>query len=389
VRRRRLWLWAAVAVALALALLLAVLPGVVEARFNQVRGADAAPVSARAAALHGRLLVADLHADSLLWGRDLLQRGTRGQVDVPRLQAGNVALQAFTVVTKTPRGLNIERNSAETADDVTLLALVQRWPPRTWGSLRERALYHAERLRDTAQRSGGRLSLLRSRADLGSFLERRRREPGLVGAWLGLEGAHALEGDLANLDALDAAGYRMIAPTHFFDNEWAGSAHGAAKGGLTARGRELVRALEARRILLDLAHASPATIDDALALATRPVLVSHTGVRGTCDNRRNLTDAHLRAVAATGGVVGIGFWSTAVCGEDADAIARAVVYAARVGGIDHVGLGSDFDGAVTTPFDAAGLPRLTDALLRAGLSQEDVAKVMGGNVARVLGQALP
>ena len=93
-------------------------------------------------------------------------------------------------------------------------------------------------------------------------------------------------------------------------------------------------------------------------------------------------------MAATGGVVGIGFWSTAVCGADEAAIARAIVYAARVAGIDHVGLGSDFDGAVTTPFDAAGLPRLTDALLRAGLSQEDVAKVMGGNVARVLGQAL-
>jgi membrane dipeptidase len=387
-RPRRLLPWALLALALVLALLLAAVPGVVEARLNHVSGSGAA-VSARAAALHARLLVADMHADSLLWGRDLLQRSTRGQVDLPRLQAGNVGLQAFTVVTRTPRGLNIERNDAQAADDVTLLALVQRWPPRTWRSLRERALYQAGRLRDTAQRSGGTLVLIRSRADLQAFLERRRREPRVVGAWLGLEGAHALENDLANLDALDAAGYRMIAPTHFFDNEWAGSAHGLRKGGLTVRGRELVRGLEARRILLDLAHASPATIDDALALARRPVLISHTGVRGTCDNRRNLSDAHVRAVAATGGVVGIGFWSTAVCGTDAAAIARAVVYAARVGGIDHVGLGSDFDGAVTTPFDAAGLARLTDALLQAGLSEEDVAKVMGGNVARVLGQALP
>src|SRR6185369_797745 len=156
---------------------------------------------------------------------------------------------------KTPRGLNIESNDAKAWDDVTLLALVQRWPPRTWRSLRERALYQAARLRDTAERSGGTLVLLRSRAGLQAFLERRRREPGLVGAWLGLEGAHALEGDLANLDALDAAGYRMIAPTHFFDNEWAGSAHGFHKGGLTPQGRDLVRGLEARHILLDLAHA--------------------------------------------------------------------------------------------------------------------------------------
>jgi microsomal dipeptidase-like Zn-dependent dipeptidase len=310
-------------------------------------------------------------------------------VDLPRLQDGNVALQAFTVATKTPRGLNIERNSADAADDVTLLALVQRWPPRTWGSLRERALYQASRLRQAAARSDGALVLLRSRADVQSFLERRRSEPRIVGAWLGLEGAHPLEDDLANLEALDAAGYRMIALTHFFDNEWAGSAHGVAKGGLTAKGRELVRGLEARRILLDLAHASPAAVDDALAMATRPVVVSHTGVKGTCDNRRNLSDAQVRGVAATGGVVGIGFWDTAVCGTDEGAIARAIVHAARVAGIDHVALGSDFDGAVTTPFDAAGLPRLTEALLRAGLSEDQVAKVMGGNVARLLGQALP
>ena len=374
--------------ALVVAAVLLFAPGLVEAQLNRVIGGGR-PVSARAAALHRRLLVADLHADTLLWGRDLLRRSSRGQVDLPRLQAGNVALQAFTVATKTPRGLNIESNDADAFDNVTLLALIQRWPPRTWRSLTERALYQATRLRDAAARSGGQLVLLRSRADVQALLDRRRHQPSAVGAWLGLEGAHALEGDLARLDALDAAGFRMIAPTHFFDNEWAGSAHGRNKGGLTPAGRELVRALQARRILLDLAHASPATIDDALALSTRPVVVSHTGVRGTCDNRRNLSDAHVRAVAATGGVVAIGFWDTAVCGTDEDAIARAVVYAARVGGIDHVALGSDFDGAVTTPFDAAGLPRLTDALLRAGLSEDDVARVMGGNVARVLSQALP
>lgn len=374
--------------ALAVAGVLSLGPALVEGRMNRVREGGAS-VRPRAAELHRRLLVADLHADTLLWGRDLLKRGSRGHVDLPRLQDGNVALQAFTVVTRTPRGLNIDSNDADAPDDLTLLALVQRWPPRTWRSRTERALYLARRLADAASRSGGALVVLRTRGDLQAFLERRRRDPRLVGAWLGLEGAHALEGDLARLDALDAAGFRMVALTHFFDNEWAGSAHGRRKGGLTPAGRELVRRLEERRILLDLAHASPAAIDEALSLSTRPVVVSHTGVRGTCDNQRNLSDAHVRAVAATGGVVGIGFWETAVCGTDEDAIARAVVHAARVGGIDHVALGSDFDGAVTTPFDTAGLARLTDALLRAGLSEGDVAKVMGGNVARVLAQAFP
>jgi microsomal dipeptidase-like Zn-dependent dipeptidase len=181
----------------------------------------------------------------------------------------------------------------------------------------------------------------------------------------------------------------MIGLAHFFDNEWAGSAHGVAKHGLTSYGRALVAELERRHILLDLAHSSPRTIDDVLALARRPLVVSHTGVRGTCDNRRNLSDAHLRAIAATGGVVGIGYWDQAVCGTDPAAIARAVRHALEVAGPEHVGLGSDFDGAVTVPFDTAGLPHLTDALLGAGVPTPLVARAMGGNVVRLLRESLP
>jgi membrane dipeptidase len=162
-----------------------------------------------------------------------------------------------------------------------------------------------------------------------------------------------------------------------------------AKGGLTPAGRALVRGLEARGMLLDLAHASAATIDDALAVARRPVVVSHTGVRATCDNARNLTDAQLRGVARTGGLIGIGFWPTAVCGAEPRDVARAIRHAVSVAGVDHVGLGSDFDGAVEVPFDAAGLALLTDALLAEGFSDEDVARVMGANAIRVLQSALP
>jgi membrane dipeptidase len=107
---------------------------------------------------------------------------------------------------------------------------------------------------------------------------------------------------------LDAAGFRMIGLAHFFDNEFAGSAHGVEKYGLTEQGRALVRDMERRKILVDLAHASPKTIEDVTAMASRPVIFSHTGVRGTCDNRRNLSDEQLRKIAATGGVIGIGFW---------------------------------------------------------------------------------
>jgi len=147
--------------------------------------------------------------------------------------------------------------------------------------------------------------------------------------------------------------------------------------------------MEARGVLVDLAHASAATIDDVLAMARQPVAVSHTGVRGTCDNARNLSDGQLRAIAAKGGVVGIGFWPTATCGTDPRAIARAIAHAVRVAGPDHVALGSDFDGAVATPFDATGVPLVTEALLEAGLEEETVGRVMGGNVVRLLRATLP
>ena len=363
------------------------LPAAVERHFNGVHSPPRV-VSERARALHARLLVVDLHADSLLWGRDLLEHGRRGHVDLPRLLAGNVAVQGFTVVTQTPRGQNLSRNDDRT-DNVTLLALVQRWPPRTWASLRERALYQAERLRDTTQRSSGALTLIRTSGDLGEFLERRAGRRDLAAGFLGLEGAHSLGGDPDALDELHAAGYRMIAPVHFFDTAFAGSAHGVGKGGLTPAGRVLVAGLERRSMLLDLAHASERTLDDALAVARRPVVVSHTGVKGTCDSPRNLSDAHLRGVARTGGVIGIGFWETAVCGFGPDAIARAVRHAVTVAGIEHVALGSDFDGAVSTPFDAGGMASLTEALMAEGFGDTDIARVMGANAIRVLQAGLP
>ena len=166
---------------------------------------------------------------------------------------------------------------------------------------------------------------------------------------LAIEGAHALDGDPANVDVVADAGFRIMSPSHFFDNAFGGSAHGIEKGGLTDAGREMVRRMEARRMLVDVAHASVATIDDVLAMATRPVIASHTGVRGVADNARNLSDEHLRAIAATGGLVGIGFWPTACGGDDCGSIARSIRYAVDVAGSEHVGLGSDFDAGPRPP----------------------------------------
>lgn len=365
-----------------------VAPPLVEDMLNGVESPPPYPASEEARALHATLTVADLHADPLLWGRDLLQRGTRGHVDVPRLAEGNVALQVFSVVTKSPKGLNIERNDDST-DDVLTLGVAQRWPPRTWSSLKERAFYQADRLVDMARRSDGRFVVVRNRRELAAFVERRRAEPGLVAGVLALEGAHALEGDPANLDVVFESGYRMISFAHFFDNPFAGSAHGVAKGGLTDAGRALLARMEAKGVIVDLSHGSAAQIADVLALATRPVVVSHGGVRGTCDNNRNLSDEQLRAVAANGGLVGIGFWETAVCGRDATAIARAIRHAADVMGVDHVALGSDFDGSVKVPFDATGMVQVTDALMAAGFTADEIGRIMGGNQLRLFLAALP
>jgi len=373
----------------AAAVFFTIVPGEVARQKNPVAVPPPYPVSAAAAGLHRQLFIADLHADSLLWGRDLLVHGGSGHVDLPRMLLGNVGLQVFSVVTQVPAGRKFTRNASDAPDIITPLAIAQRWPLRAWGSTRERALYQAGRLRDFAAASHGRLLLVESAADLQGLLAARAGGQAVSGGLLAIEGAQSLEGDLHNLDALHAAGFRMLGLVHFFDNAVGGSVHGEHQGGLSEFGRAVLRRAEQLGMLIDLAHASDALVDDVLALATRPVLSSHGGVRGTCDNHRSLSDAQARAIAASGGVIGIGFWPRATCGADVAAIVRALRYAVDLVGVEHVALGSDFDGAVQVPFDVSGLPLLTAALLQAGFSAADIERVMGGNVVRVLQDALP
>ena len=359
-----------------------------ERRLNPVHPQAPAPVSERARALHATLRVADLHADSLLWGRDLVERGNRGHVDIPRLIEGGVVLQVLSASVKVPRRLNIERNE-DTSDEILALALAQRWPPRTWTSILARALHLAAAARRFEARSGGAFRIIETRGDLAAYLAARAGHPAMSAGLLSIEGAQALDGDPANVEVVADAGFRMISPAHFYDTVFGGSAHGVRRGGLTGLGREMVGRMEARGVILDVAHASAATIDDALAISTRPVVASHTGVRGVCDNVRNLSDAHLAGIAASGGLVGIGFWPTACGGDEAAAIARSIAYAVDRIGASHVALGSDWDGAVAVPFDAAGVVRLTEALLDAGLDEAAIRAVMGENVLRLLADALP
>ncbi len=360
----------------------------VERRYNVRHRPPPYEASERARELHRSLLVADLHADSLLYGRDLLTRSTVGHVDVPRLIEGNVALQALAACVRVASHLNVDRNE-DTSDDVRLLALALAWPPATWRSGLARALHLARRARTFAGRSAGQLRIITTRTELETYLELRAQDRAMTAALLTIEGAAALDDDIANVDRLADAGFRVFGLTHMVDNAFAGSSSGVDKGGLTDRARELVARLEDRAVLVDVAHASLRAIEDVLAVARRPVVASHTGLDAIKPSPRNLPDEHVRGIAATDGVVGIGFWPAVVDGDDAAAIARSIAHAIEVGGVDHVALGSDFDGAVPTPFDATGLVQLTDALLRLGLSDEDVAKVMGGNVFRLLRDTLP
>ena len=358
-------------------------PGIAERGMNKVAGGPLPPVSERVRALHSRLAIADMHADTLLWNRDLLELGGRGQVDLPRLEQGNVALQVFSSVTKTPKGQNYDSNGAD-SDNITLLAIGQLQPTRTWSSLIERSLWHSTKLNRAAERSEGRLRVIRTGADVTRLLADRTRGMKVTGTMLSVEGLHDLEGKVENLDRLNAAGFRMAGLTHFFDNELAGSMHGRTKGGLTPFGAAIVRRMEARGMIVDIAHASPATVDQVLKMARRPVVSSHGGVQATCKVNRNLTDDQIKGIAATGGLIGIGYWDGAICLTDPKAIAAAIAHVRDLVGIQHVALGSDFDGAVTTAFDAAGLASVTQALADRGFTDEEIARVMGGNVLRLL-----
>ena len=345
-------------------------------------------ISPAAQALHDELFIADLHADPLLWRRDLTQRHSHGAVDLPRLLEGNVSLQVFGSVTKTPRNQNYQSNPSD-SDVLTYLVIGNLQPTATWTSLYERAIYHVYKLERLQQRSGGKLQIIYSQDDLALLKIAREQGASLVGGLLALEGAQPLEGKLENLDGLFDAGYRMIGLAHFFDNEVAGSMHGLDKYGLTDLGRQVVERAEAIGMTVDLAHASPAAVEEVFDMATKPVVVSHGGVQAVCNTNRNLTDDQLRRLAVNGGVIGIGYWKAAVCDTTPAGIVAAMNHVRDTIGVEYIALGSDFDGSVTTRFDTSELAVLTQALLDAGYSEQDIRAIMGGNVLRVLGQTLP
>jgi len=396
---------------LPLALLLGqILPAYLQSKLANFIPGEPLAVSERALALHQSSIVIDLHADPLFVPRDLnveasmscgLLSCTRSHVDVPRLIRGNMALQVFTAFTYAPLSPKIDGNSNQTVDFVcTAAAMVNFWPVASWSSWKHRALYQAEKLHRFA--AEGPLRVITTRKELESYIQDRenclRSERGpnscdFTGGLLGIEGSQAVEptsqygwGGEESLEELFRAGFRLIGLQHFFDNEAGGSAHGEGQHGLTAFGRGLIGAMERRGIVLDLAHSSPTVVDDALDIVTKPFFVSHSGARGVCNNNRTLTDDQILRIAAKGGVIGVGYWEAVTCGRDVTAIARSARYIADVAGVNHVALGSDWDGATSMPpgLDAAGIAQVTEALLQVGFSEEQVRLILGQNALNVL-----
>ncbi len=355
-------------------------PPVLEKGMNMVILNPPYQVSDKAQKIYDSLdFISDLHSDSLLWKRNLLKKSDYGHVDIPRLREANMGLQAFTIVTKSPKGLNMHENDAEARDDITLLSIGQAQPPKTWFSLFERAKYQAKKLHKFEAKDEN-FRIIKSSADLKKYLNDKKANPNLVAGFLGVEGAHALEGKLENVEKLHTAGIRMMAATHFFDNELGGSAHGISGEGLTEFGTQVIQKMDELGMIHDLAHISPKMIDDILNMTKRPVLVSHTGVKGVFDSPRNLSDAHIKRIASNGGIIGVAFFPEAAGPNGVKDIVKSMKYVRDLVGIEHVGLGSDYDGTVTVPFDVTGLPLLVDEMLKQGFSENEIRAVMGENL---------
>jgi membrane dipeptidase len=325
-------------------------------------------ISAAAAALHRRALVFDAHADTLTEmtdrGYDLDAGPERSHLDFPRCAGGVLDAQVFTCFVH-PKYVG---NGA--ADRVRAMLATM-----------DRQLAHFP----------DRLALCTSRGDVAAA-----RASGRLAAVLAIEGGHAIENDLEILREFFARGVRTMTLTWNNSNEWAdGCGDAGPHGGLTARGREIVELMESLGMLVDISHVAPSTFRDALEVARRPCVASHSCSRALREHPRNLTDEQLRALAERGGVACLNVYPVFLVAEGEASLQHVLAHAERflnVAGEDHVGLGCDYDGIGVTPVDmpdVTALPRLTEGLLARGFSERAVEKFLGANLLRVFEQALP
>jgi membrane dipeptidase len=324
-----------------------------------------------AVALHHTAYVADAHADSLLWNRDLRCRQGAGHVDFVRLREAGVRLQAFTVVTQ---GFPVVGGFGP-------FAAWHGWPKAARASPWARAQFQISRLHSFCADAAARAVVVTTR----SALDAAERD-GRLACVLGIEGGHALEGRVERVAELARQGVRFLGLTHLSANALGGTATPGMGGrGLSAFGAQVVEALGASGLAVDVAHASPRLLEALLLQRQAPVFCSHAGVQGAKRNWRNLPDTALRSIAERGGVVGILFGTVYLGGRELADVARHLEHALNVAGEEAVCLGSDFDGFVRLPRgmrDVSDLPRLTEVLLARGHPWRRVEKLLGQNLRR-------
>lgn len=374
--------------------------------------ANTSEISERAKKLHFGSIVVDTHDDTtqrLLFEKlDLSRRDTRGNIDIPRMREGGLSAIFFSI-----------------------------WMPAsvTGPEAVKRSLDQIDAVREQVRLHPDDLLLATTAADI-----RRARAEKKIAALIGMEGGHMIADDLAVLRDAAALGVRYLTLTHSGNNNWADSStDAAAHNGLTDFGKDVVRELNRLGVIVDISHVADKTFYDALALSKAPMIASHSSCRAICDAPRNMTDDMIKALAAKGGVIQInyhiGFLSQEYrkaatsnpdlakqitaetkkrCGSENDNEACSIVegervtrefvtqgmlprvewtkiiehidHAVKLAGPDHVGLGSDFDGA-NMPWgmdDVTMLPKITDALLQKNYSGSDVRKILGGNTLRVM-----
>ena len=366
-----------------------IVPKKVDKKFNTVTLKQPYKVSAQAQELYNSLdFIADMHCDALLWKRNLLEKNDYGSVDIPRMIEANMSLQAFTIVTKAPKNMNFDNNTGDT-DQITLPYILQRRPINSWFNLANRALAQCKALHEFEKKSDGKFFIIKSVSDLNQYLTKKEINKNITAGFLGIEGMHALNGKLENVDKLYDAGVRMMSPVHFFDNRLGGSAHGVSKEGLTEFGKQVIKKMQAKNMIVDVSHSSPKLLDDVFEISTKPIVSSHTGAQGACKTVRNLSDKHLKKIAESGGLISIAMFEPATCGKTPASTAKAIKYCIDLVGADYVALGSDFDGAIEIHTDVTGLPLYVEELLKLNVSHEDIRKVMGENVKRFMLDNLP
>jgi membrane dipeptidase len=364
-------------------------------------------VSDRARQLHMRAIVVDTHDDTTQRligdnGFDIAKRNAAGNIDIPRMRQGGLDAIFFSIWV---------------TGDVTGPVAVKR------------ALDQIDAVREMVRAHPNDLALATTAAEI------RQAAPRKIAVLMGLEGGHMIDSDLAVLRMFYALGVRYMTLTHSINTPWADSSGDKpVHDGLTAFGKDVVLEMNRLGMMVDISHVADKTFFDVLETTKAPVIASHSSARAIANAPRNMTDDMLRAMAKNGGVVMINYHAGFLSEEfrvakpgpalqaKLDAVANRcagnegcsfpandalyheamlngemprvswekivdhIVHVAKLAGVDHVGLGSDFDGA-TMPIgmeSAANLPKTTDALLKRGYSESDVEKILGGNILRVM-----